>query len=132
MRFLYLILVLLSIFGFSQPLKAQKNYPIVQIEDFHQNGNLKTQKVFNTEKYINSGKLVLEDYMEYYNNQQVRLKFTIKENKLDGELVAYWSNGNLKRKESYKEGKLIEGKMWNRYGKEIAYSKFKLSSFLKT
>ncbi|UAB85732.1 hypothetical protein INR75_06880 [Zunongwangia sp. SCSIO 43204] len=122
----------MSIFGFSQPLKAQKNYPIVQIEDFHQNGNLKTQKVFNTEKYINSGKLVLEDYMEYYNNQQVRLKFTIKENKLDGELVAYWNNGNLKRKDLYKEGKLIEGKMWDKHGKEISHSKFEIKSILKS
>ena len=132
MRFLYLIFVLSSTFGFSQSLETQENFPIVQIEKFHKNGNLKIKKVFNSEKYMVLGKKVLENYIEYYNNEQLYLKFTMRQDKIDGELVAYWKNGNIKRKAFYKSGKLIDGKMWDKYGKEITYSKFEITSILKS
>jgi len=41
--------------------------------------------------------------------------------KLDGQLLTYWENGNAKRIDEYKNGKLITGKCFNVDGEEIAY-----------
>ena len=55
----------------------------------------------------------------------------MRNSKLHGYLLVYWKNGILKRKDLYKEGKLIEGKNWDRNGNLVEYSKFELPSLLK-
>ncbi len=52
----------------------------------------------------------------------------MKNSVLHGTLVAYWKNGKLKRKDLYKNGILVEGKIWNQNGKEKGYSEFEIPS----
>jgi TonB family protein len=49
-----------------------------------------------------------------------------KDGDYDGNFLTYWENGQLKRKDSYQEGKLLEGKCWNAEGKEVEYYGYEL------
>ncbi|MAD11452.1 MAG: hypothetical protein CMC04_01855 [Flavobacteriaceae bacterium] len=45
------------------------------------------------------------EYLEYYENGQLRFKRNYKDGKLEGEYLIYYESGQLKKKNNYKNGK---------------------------
>lgn len=99
---------------------------------FHPNGTQKIQKIFDVDYPVDItdfSKLV--QFTELYDNGQMRLCANLKDSKLDGNLVAYWKNGNLKRKDLYSRGILVEGECWDQKGNKIEYFKFEIPSQMR-
>lgn len=116
MRILLFILILIPSLTFSQIVVNNKERPNLLEETFHLNKTLKLRKEFS--------------YKEYYDNGQVRLITKIKDLKPDGILLSYWKNGNVKEKDLYSNGYLLEGKTWDINGNEEEYSEFEISIHL--
>ncbi|MDT0642086.1 hypothetical protein RM553_04505 [Zunongwangia sp. F363] len=123
---LILLLALPSIF-YAQIVVNNDPFPRRIQEEFHSNGTLKLQKRFQCEDFSELERCNVTEYREYYDNNQLSLLLRLEDSKLHGQIVAYWKNGNLKRKDLYKKGNLVEGKIWDQNGKEIEYSKFKIT-----
>lgn len=119
---LVLFLILTSV-SYSQDTSITDKPTAVSSSSFHPNGKLKIKKYYNIVDYSK-----LESYREYYDNGQLRLLAKFKNSKLHNELTAYWKNGNLKRKDLYRKGILVEGKCWDPNGNEIEYTEFEIPS----
>jgi periplasmic protein TonB len=87
--------------------------------------------------YFKSGKIKSQiNYSDYKNKisdgkqrvwngkGQLREDIDYKENKIHGKLLTYWDNGNPKRIENYKNGKLIDGKCFSSVGEDTIYYNF--------
>ncbi|GAB2770824.1 energy transducer TonB [Salinimicrobium soli] len=84
--------------------------------------------------YWISGQIKKEEYFSSFKEEVLEGKKTLwKEDgslwteseyvkgKLHGYLISYWENGQLKRKDLYKKGKLKEKKVWDSTGKAITW-----------
>ena len=60
-------------------------------------------------------------YRNYYETTQLHSVIPYKNGKIDGELITYWGNGELKRKDKYENGKFISGHIQNTHGKDLPY-----------
>ena len=60
-------------------------------------------------------------YRSFYKSGKPQLKIFFKKERFDGTLVSYWENGQLKRKDLFKNGKLIEGQCWDETGSSVPY-----------
>lgn len=49
-----------------------------------------------------------------------------KHGKWDGDLKTYWEDGQFRRHDVFKEGELVEGKCWDRMGKEVSYHDYQV------
>jgi protein TonB len=89
----------------------------VVLRAYFKSGQMKSLTNYNpySKKKLN-GK-----FQEWFENGQIRKDMEYKDDNYDGNLLTYWENGQLKRKDSYKYGKLLEGKCWNAKGKEVKY-----------
>ena len=87
---------------------------------YNSNGQLLAEKTFNWNSkkehrvyegmhkfYYESGKPF---YTEFY-----------KEGKLNGNLVAFHENGQIRRRDRFKNGKLLVGQVWDENGKELPH-----------
>jgi len=87
--------------------------------------------------YFKSGQIKSQtNYADYKNkishgkqmvwNEKGRLREDInfQNNKIHGQLLTYWDNGNSKRIDNYKNGKLIEGKCFSSAGEDTTYYDF--------
>ncbi len=111
---LIIILSLFSISLFSQNgIKTDKKY--------FKNGNIRSEITFQEKgnKKIREGKSSF-----WYNTGELKNIINYKGNKLNGERISYWKNGELKRKDSFKKGKLKNGKCFDKNGNEVAYYDF--------
>ncbi|MDT0677607.1 hypothetical protein [Autumnicola musiva] len=127
-----LLMITVSSASYSQIVTdGEDPYPLLIQEDFYSNGKLKSQKLFNYEIYKKTKEFEVEQYIEYYDNGQLSLKIKMKNSVLHGPLVDYWKNGNLKRKDLYNNGNLVEGNVWNQNEKEIEYFKYEIPSRMK-
>ena len=54
----------------------------------------------------------------WYDNGQLYYQETYKKGKRHGDLLAYWEDGSRRRHDSFKNGKLKSGRIWNRQGQE--------------
>lgn len=73
------------------------------------------------------------DGKNYRYNEKGKLMYDINysENKLNGEFLGYYENGNLRRKDFYKNDSLIEGKCFTEQGLDTAYFVYQKSASFK-
>lgn len=82
-------------------------------------GKLKFETV-----YKNSKKQQKIKHSAWYDSGELYLEINYKKDKVDGEFLAFYENGSLKRKDLYKKGKLLEGNCWGQDGNPIPYFKY--------
>lgn len=58
---------------------------------------------------------------EWYENGQIEKDIFYVNDTVDGQLLSYWENGQLKRKDIYDRGELLEGVVWDEEGNEVEY-----------
>ena len=113
---LIIILSLFSISLFSQNgIKTDKKY--------FKNGKIKSEISFKEKgnKKLREGKSTF-----WYSTGELKNIINYKGNKLNGERISYWKNGELKRKDIFKKGKLISGKCFDENGNEVTYYDFEI------
>lgn len=107
-------------------------FPDRKIErEFALNGKLKVEKQLidvPNEKADKGDKKFISKlngkYKEWYPNGNLRKNIDYKKGNFDGELLTYWDNGQLKRQDTYNDGKLIRGKCFTYEGKDADYSTY--------
>ena len=81
-------------------------------------------------------------HKHFYESGELFYQLPYKNGKKHGNLLAFWKNGEKRRDDTFKRGKLKEGKVWNEGGEKIEYFEYlipakfpggqdKLFSFLK-
>jgi len=88
---------------------------------FLKDGKLKAEKTYDN---YNSKKKNLIERKRYYPNEQLHIHSFFKKNKLHGNLYSYWENGQMKRKDIFKNGKVKEGECWDKNGNLVDYHVF--------
>lgn len=63
-------------------------------------------------------------YRKFYESGDLHLLVNFKNGKMDGDLITYWGEGQLKRKDKYENGNFISGKILNTNGRELEYYPF--------
>lgn len=63
-------------------------------------------------------------YKKYYESGQLHISMPYKNGKIHGELITYWGDGELKRKDIYENGVFVSGKLTNTNKREIPYYPF--------
>lgn len=95
------------------------------LERFYlKSGKIKSEtelKVTENDKKVFNGKRKV-----WYESGELRFMSNFENGKIDGEFLSYWKNGNLKRKDFYKKGKLKKGHCWNENGEKIKYYDFEI------
>ena len=82
---------------------------------YRTNGDIVKQRSFSEK----GSKLTLHGLQKtWYDNGQLYYQETYKKGKRHGDLVAYWEDGSRRRHDTFKNGKLKSGKIWNRKGEE--------------
>lgn len=87
---------------------------------FYKSGKQKSTRYFsNYKKRIRDGKQITWKEEGYKHIEAI-----YQNGKLHREFFTYWPNGQMKRKDIYKKGKLKEGAVWDEEGKEANYYPF--------
>lgn len=104
----------ISLFGQNE-IKTEKTY--------FENGKVKSEVNYEEkgEKKIREGKSTF-----WYDTGELKLVTHYKKNKLNGERVSYWKNGEIKRADLFKKGKFKKGKCFDINGNEVAYYDFEI------
>jgi periplasmic protein TonB len=63
-------------------------------------------------------------FREWYENGQLWKDLNYDQNNLNGEIMTYWDNGQLKRHELFQSGKSIKGECYNREGQSVDFYAF--------
>lgn len=63
---------------------------------------------------------------DWYENGQIKLVQHFKEGVNDGSFLMYWEDGISKRTDFYKDGKLKEGKVFDKNGKPVPYYEYEV------
>lgn len=93
------------------------------IREYYKTGNQKTEQYILYKDKI--GQFIGGPIKEWYDNGQLRRNYNYKGAiNLDGEVLTYYKTGELKRKDLYKEGKLVKGNIYSIDGIEVPYSDF--------
>jgi len=64
-------------------------------------------------------------YMEWFEDGQLLMETNYRNGEFDGTLKTYWPDGTLKRHDEYANGKLLNGKAYDRTGKEAVYCMYR-------
>ena len=104
-----------------QTLNHDGNSKLTTEQIFFKNGELKFEKIY--ENYNSKNKSLIEK-KHYYPNGQLHINSNLKKEKYHGNFFSYWENGQMKRKDIYKNGKIKEGDCWDNQGKLIDYYDF--------
>ncbi len=84
----------------------------------------------NTESeiYISNDKEKFKNGLEikWYENGRIKRYINYINDTIDGSLNTFWENGNPKRQDIYKMGKLVEGKCFDFEGNEINYYNYEI------
>jgi len=100
-----------------------ENHKIVIEQTYYVDGKIKYEIKYSN---YNSKKKVLEQNTAWYKSGNKRVVGNYNKGKKHGDFISYWENGQLKRKDLYKKGKLVEGKCWDNSGKEVPYYDFEI------
>lgn len=113
-------------------LKVAHHY-VVKTKD-----TIDTNKVV-TRKYIASGQILEENFFSNYSKHirhgshkqwfedgSVKIEANYKNGKENGPLLSYWENGQAKRNDFYKKGRLKEGECWDKNGIPINHYDFEI------
>lgn len=119
-----LLVTILAILIYSIPTKGQDT------TYFDNKGN-KTFSWDSTFEYRvvikekdDNGRITIDNY---YKSGQPISSIQQKNRELDGSLMTYWDNGNLKRSDVYKNNKFVKGKCFDENGKQINHFDFEIS-----
>ncbi|PRX46358.1 energy transducer TonB [Salegentibacter salegens] len=63
-------------------------------------------------------------HKQFYKSGELFYQLPFKNGKKHGTLIAYWENGDLRRKDVFKRDKLKKGQVWNEKGEEIEYFEY--------
>lgn len=93
------------------------------LKGYYKSGQLKSeQKIFYKNKV---GQFIGGRIKEWYDNGQLRRNYFYKTTlNLDGEVLTYFKNGKLKRKDLYIDGQLKEGHLYSDDGIEVPHTNF--------
>ena len=82
---------------------------------YRMNGDILKQRSF-----LEKGKDLIKHGLQkdWYDNGQLYYQENYKKGKRHGDLIAYWEDGSRRRHDTFKNGKLKSGKVWNRKGVE--------------
>lgn len=85
------------------------------------------------QNYILKGKKRIYEGTQkhWYKSGELHILSHSKKGKNNGDFISYWKSGELKRKDIYKNGKLIEGKCFNKQGQEVTYYDFEIKAKYK-
>lgn len=90
-------------------------------ETYNKNGGLLSQELMDDTTKWN----FIGEAKYYYDTGEIRIiKHYDKKGYLDGELLGYYKNGQLKRKELYKKGQLVESQCFDSLGNKRLYTPF--------
>lgn len=102
-----------EIISFSVVYKDSLNPYKQKTCDFYKSGTLKSEFY----QYGEEGSQKLEGmYRMWYPSGQLKCQGYYENGFLEGELLSYWPKGQLRRKESYKKGKVIKGEYYTENG----------------
>jgi protein TonB len=62
----------------------------------------------------------------WFRNGQLKQSVTYQNNAIDGELITFWNNGQLKRKDYYDTGRFQDGQCWDKEGTEIDHYDYEI------
>lgn len=62
--------------------------------------------------------------LHWYASGQMKSVANYVDGELDGPVTCYWENGQVRRRDVYKKGKLKKGEMWDENGKKIDHLPF--------
>lgn len=89
----------------------------IVIRKYKRPGTLLEETVYSdTVQKIQNG-----TYRSFYETGQLHAIIPYKKGKIDGELITYWGDGQLKRTDKYSDGNFISGKILNTNGRELPY-----------
>ena len=96
--------------------------------EYYMSGKIKSEKhlleiVTNTEMKKPSFQLDGK-FREWYGDGQLWKDLNYDQNNLNGEIMTYWDNGQLKRHELFQSGKSIKGECYNREGQSVDFYAF--------
>jgi hypothetical protein len=111
-----LLIIFISSTFFSQNgIQTEKSY--------YESGNIKSEISF----YVKDKKIIREGKSFFwYQTGELKNIINYKDNQLSGERISYWKNGELKRKDFFKNGKLKSGKCFDENGKVVEYYDFEI------
>ena len=91
---------------------------------YNTSGKCKSESEFKITK--NDEKVLDGERKVYFDTGELRVLAYFTNGKKDGEFISYWKNGNLKRKDLYKKGKLKKGDCWDENGEKVKYYDFEI------
>jgi len=100
-----------------------ENHKIVIEQTYYLDGKIKFERKYAN---YNSKKKVLEQNTVWYKSGNKHIVGNYNKSKKNGDFISYWENSQLKRKDLYKKGELVEGKCWDNSGKEVPYYDFEI------
>ena len=100
-----------------------ENHKIVIEQTYYVDGKIKYERKYSN---YNKKKKVLEQNTVWFKNGNKHIVGNYSKGKMHGDFISYWENGQLKRKDFYKKGKLVEGNCWDNSGKEVPYYDFEI------
>lgn len=84
---------------------------------YYLNGQIAMELIYNNKK--------LQHENTYYENGQQKWLIDFEDEEYK-RIISYWRKGQLKRKDIFEEGKLIDGKCFDPIGKQISHSDFEI------
>ena len=97
--------------------RSSNNQDSVSEKVFFKNGKLKSIKSYSSYKE----QMLQGENREWYNSGQIRKILNYNNDKLDGEVITYFENGQKKRHDYFEVGKFIKGTCWASSGKETTH-----------
>lgn len=93
------------------------------IREYYKTGKQKSEQYILYKDKI--GQFIGGPIKQWYDNGQLRRSYNYKGAlNLDGDVLTYYKTGELKRKDLYKEGKLVKGNLYSIEGIEVEHSDF--------
>lgn len=96
---------------FIQKIYDTSDVNVWKLEKINKDGHMlfqKFEKVNKDGKEMNHGK-----YLNWFNDGQLFADIDYQEGKLDGKLLLFWKNGQLRREQNYKNEMLIDGNCYD-------------------
>jgi len=117
LKFFIIITTIFIVASCNQKVKLQE-----EVKDFYDNGNKKTIELFEQIK----DKKIVRYHKEFYENKQLKVEGSIKNDKREGHWTYYYENGNKWSEGNYING-LANGKFTQYYenGKLWMYTYYK-------
>ncbi|MGA9590538.1 MAG: energy transducer TonB [Salegentibacter sp.] len=94
-----------------------KKYDFIR-RTYWMNGQIKAEQSY----YLEGDRHVYQgQHRHWYESGKAFYMADYRKGTLDGNLVAFWENGQKKRQDRFRNGEFVSGKVWNDKGEEIGY-----------